>query len=140
MLSYQKELRIIFVFLFLLTLFALSLLFINSFVPEIIIVLLLLFGSFFYGLYSKNPILAGLLGALFPIIFAVFLFHNESDAEIQRVFSYYVVETLIGLFTGLFSGFSAYFLSKKDSLCVPCFILSLIFVFAGIIHFLSGIN
>jgi len=101
---------------------------------------LLMFGGFFYGLYSKNPILAGLLGALIPIIFAVVLFHNESDAEIQRVFSYYVTETLIGLFAGLFSGFSAYLFSKKNSLCVPCFILSLVFVFAGVIHFLSGIN
>ncbi|WNY24400.1 hypothetical protein MmiHf6_17310 [Methanimicrococcus hongohii] len=98
--------------------------------------LLLLFGSFFYGLYSKNPILSGLLGFLLPVIFLIFVYFEDGSAEVQRIFWYYCVLS----FTGLFSGFLVSIRTENTNFNGICFLFSVAFVIIGLFHFLSGIN
>lgn len=130
---YQKELKNILVFFCLLFFFILSLLFNASIIP----IIFLLFCGFFYGIYSKNPILSSLLGILFPIILVTYLVHES--AEIQRIFRYYIFL----IFTGFFSGFFAGFTLKKFNnyyYNIFFFFISLIFLFTGAIYYISGIN
>lgn len=114
----------------------------------IILVSVLLFGSFLYGLYSKNPILSGVLGVLFVAVHLMFVYHRNELAEFYRIFDYFIILALIESLAGFFAGLSSFLFvftgfEKKEYhlyLVVFLFFSALFFVFAGFFYFFSGIN
>ncbi|MDL2261002.1 hypothetical protein LJC08_02015 [Methanimicrococcus sp. OttesenSCG-928-J09] len=96
----------------------------------------MLFGSFFYGFFSKAPVKAGFLGFLFPVIFLILVYFDSGSAEIQRIFWYHIIQSFIGLFSGFLAGVR----TKNVDLNAFCFLLAIGFIILGFFHFLSGTN
>ncbi|MDV0444927.1 hypothetical protein MmiAt1_04760 [Methanimicrococcus sp. At1] len=130
-----KNVRDIILFVFLLSVFIFFLL-LNSFFA----VLILLFGSLFYGFYSKSPIKSALLGFLFPAVFVLIAYLMNGSAEVHRIFPFYIILFITGSLSGLFAGLLKDGTEENQSFNFVCFFLSLLFAMIGLAHFISGIN
>ncbi|MDR2944590.1 MAG: hypothetical protein LBU81_05885 [Methanosarcinales archaeon] len=136
MYSYQKDLKNIFIWIIFFGTYILFSLSNNALLESINILLFLTFGSFIYGLWTQNPVKASLLGFLFPIITLTDRYLYDGPAEFQRVFWYFAVFSVMGLFAGFFAG-----VAKPDkNYDLICLFLSLFFAGCSLVHLLKGIN
>ena len=94
---------------------------------------LLLFGGFSYGLFSKNPVKSLLLGFLIPFSMLILMILDRGYVENIPVYS------LILSVSGALSGGFAAMTAKSDKGVFYLF-TALFFLLIGILYFISGIN
>lgn len=135
MYSYQKDLKNIFIFFIFLALYSLFVLSNNNLLGSLVF-LLLIFGSFAYGILTQSPVKAGLLGILFPIIILADRYLYSGPEEFQRVFWYFLILSGTGLFAGFFAGIA----KPNENYDMICLSLSLFFVGCSLVHLFLGIN
>jgi hypothetical protein len=138
--SLQKETKnnIVFLsafgFLIFFTYFGMSIPFYYGF--SFLVAVLLIFGAFLYGLYSKNLIKSILFGFFLSFLMIVLSFFESGYDEMVRAFVYLFILSIAGSVSG---GFAALATTKSDKGVFFLFI-ALFFLFIQILYFASGIN
>ena len=139
--SLQKETKNNIVFISLLSFFILFYYF-SDYIPfisnflSLFAGILLFFGGFAYGLYSKNPIKSLLFGFLLPSSIVILMFFTDGIEEVMHGSMYTFIISTMGALSGLFAALS----STKTNKGIFYLVIALFFLLIEILYIISGIN
>ncbi|WNY24168.1 hypothetical protein MmiHf6_14970 [Methanimicrococcus hongohii] len=109
---------------------------ISFIIPSGIPFIFILFGSLFYGFFSKNQKKSFLFGFLIPLFFCLYSFLIDGIDVAVRIFPFYL---LLSLLSGL-SGFFAAVDFENPAKNKVCYFISAVLIIIMVILIISGIN
>jgi hypothetical protein len=98
--------------------------------------LLLFFGGFAYGLYSKNPLKSLLFGLSIPFLMIIFSIFSNGIEDAMRGFMYTFIILIISALSGFFAALS----STKTDKGVFYLFTALFCLLVEVLYIVSGIN